>query len=141
MQFTALLYHITPQLLAKSFYALCRDSAVGVDSMLWREYEEGLLQQLSTLHARSTVGPKGYDSAEIWEQVEQQGAKAVIPRTRTSVKGNADLGRGLYRYRHLMENAFARLKNYRALASRLNKLKRNYESVVAMACAFLWLPM
>jgi transposase len=87
------------------------------------------------------VGPKGYDSAEIWEQVEQQGAKAVIPRTRISVKGNADLGRGLYRYRHLMENAFARLKNYRAVASRLNKLKRNYESVVAMACAFLWLPM
>ncbi|MEN1593313.1 IS5/IS1182 family transposase, partial [Pseudomonas aeruginosa] len=32
--------------------------------------------------------------------------------------------------------------NYRAVASRFDKLKRNYyESVVAMACAFLWLPM
>lgn len=29
----------------------------------------------------------------------------------------------------------------RAVASRFDKLKRNYESVVAMACAFLWLPM
>ncbi|PZP80698.1 MAG: IS5/IS1182 family transposase, partial [Ectopseudomonas oleovorans] len=56
-------------------------------------------------------------------------------------KGNADLDRGLYRNRHLVENAFARLKHYRAVASRFDKLKRNYESVVAMACAFLWLPM
>ncbi|MEO6934183.1 MAG: IS5/IS1182 family transposase, partial [Collimonas sp.] len=33
------------------------------------------------------------------------------------------------------------LKHYRALATRFDKLKRNYESVVAMACAFLWLSM
>ena len=84
---------------------------------------------------------KGYDSERIREQVERQGAKAVIPRRRNSVKGNADLDRGLYRNRHLVENAFARLKHYRAVASRFDKLKRNYESVVAMACAFLWLPM
>ncbi len=57
------------------------------------------------------------------------------------MKGNADLDRGLYRNRHLVENAFARLKHYRAVASRFDKLKRNYESVVAMACSFLWLPM
>ena len=42
---------------------------------------------------------------------------------------------------HLVENAFARLKHYRAVASRFDKLKRNYESVVAMACMTLWLPM
>lgn len=47
----------------------------------------------------------------------------------------------LYRYRHLVENAFARLKQFRAMATRYDKLKRNYESTVAMACSFLWLPM
>lgn len=71
----------------------------------------------------------------------QQGGQAIIPRKRNSVKGNADMDWGLYRYRHLVENIFARLKHYRAVASRYDKLKRNYESVVAMACAFLWLPM
>lgn len=91
--------------------------------------------------AETIVADKGYDSEKIREQVGQQGAKAVIPRKRNSVKGNADLDRGLYRNRHLVENAFARLKHYRAVASRFDKLKRNYESVVAMACAFLWLPM
>lgn len=91
--------------------------------------------------AQTIIADKGYDSEAIREQVEQQGAKAVIPRKRNSVKGNADLDRGLYRNRHLVENAFARFKHYRAVASRFDKLKRNYQSVVAMACAFLWLPM
>lgn len=40
MQFTALLHHITLQLLAQSFYALRREGVVGMDGMSWREYEE-----------------------------------------------------------------------------------------------------
>jgi transposase len=47
----------------------------------------------------------------------------------------------LYHHRHLVENAFARLKNFRGLATRYDKMKRNYQSGVAMACGFLWLPM
>ncbi|SDZ68764.1 Transposase DDE domain-containing protein, partial [Pseudomonas sp. NFIX28] len=45
---------------------------------------------------------------------------------------NANLDIGIYRNQHLVENVFAQLKHYRALASRLDKIKRNYESVVAM---------
>lgn len=67
--------------------------------------------------------------------------KVVIPRRRHSKKINAILDRELYCYRHLVENAFARLKPYRAIATRYDKLKRNYESMVALACGFLWLPM
>lgn len=44
-----MLHHITPQLLAQSFYALRRDAAVGVDGMSWRDYEEGLLQRVTEL--------------------------------------------------------------------------------------------
>lgn len=91
--------------------------------------------------AEVIVADKGYDSERIREQIEAQGARPVIPRKRNSIRGNADLDRGLYRYRHLVENAFARLKQYRAVAFRYDKLKRNYESMVAMACGFLWLPM
>ncbi|WP_236442534.1 reverse transcriptase domain-containing protein [Pseudomonas syringae] len=52
MQFTALLHHITPQLLTQSFYALRCDAAVGVDGLSWLEYEEGLLRRVTDLHAR-----------------------------------------------------------------------------------------
>jgi len=98
-----------------------------------------LIEKLS--EGETFVGDKGYDSEAIREQIEQLGAKAVIPRKRNSIKGNADLDKGLYRYRHLVENTFARLKQYRAVATRFDKLKRNYQGVVAMACAILWLPM
>ncbi|EPM70716.1 transposase, IS4 [Pseudomonas syringae pv. theae ICMP 3923] len=91
--------------------------------------------------AEVIIADNGYDTEAIRAQVEQQGSKVVIPRKRNSLKGNADLDKGLYRNRHLVENAFARLKHFRAVASRFDKLKRNYESVIAMACAFLWLPM
>src|SRR5690606_12717649 len=84
--------------------------------------------------AGAIIADKGYDSERIRAAIESQGARPVIPRKRNSIKGNADLDKGLYRYRHLVENAFARLKHYRAVASRFDKLKRNYESVVAIAC-------
>ena len=57
----------------------------------------------------------------------------MISRKRNSLKSNADIDWGLYRYRHWVENAFARLKQYWAIATRYDKLKRNYESMVAMA--------
>jgi len=91
--------------------------------------------------ADAVVADKGYDSEAIRAQIEKKGAKAVIPRKSNSVIGNADMDWALYRYRHLVENAFARLKQFRAIATRYDKLKRNYESTVAMACGFLWLPM
>ena len=83
----------------------------------------------------------GYDSEEIRKQIEDRGAMAVIPRKSNSVIGNADMDWSLYRHRHLVENVFAPLKHFCGLATRYEKLKRNYESVIAMACDFLWLPM
>ncbi|MDD2759230.1 MAG: transposase, partial [Methylomonas sp.] len=58
-----------------------------------------------------------------------------------STIGNDDMDWWLYKYRHLVENVFARLKHFRAVATRYDKLKRNIESVIALACAFIWLPM
>lgn len=89
--------------------------------------------------AEVIIADKGYDSERIREVIEAQGARSVIPRKCNSRKGNADLDRDLYCCRHLVENTFARLKIYRAVASRFDKLKRNYESVVAMACMIIWL--
>lgn len=54
------------------------------------------------------VAGKGYDSERIREQIETKGMESVIPRRRNSKAGNSNLDRALYRYRHLVENAFAR---------------------------------
>jgi RNA-directed DNA polymerase len=51
-RFTALLHHITVDLLRDSFLALQRRAAPGVDGMTWREYETGLEDRLVGLHNR-----------------------------------------------------------------------------------------
>ncbi|MDP8100762.1 transposase, partial [Phocoenobacter atlanticus] len=66
-------------------------------------------------------------------------AKPVIPRKRNSKIGNHDMDWCLYKYRHLVENAFAYLKRYRAVATRYHKTQRNYESVIILACCMKWL--
>ncbi|MFX7764011.1 transposase, partial [Acinetobacter baumannii] len=75
--------------------------------------------------AEAMIADKGYDSELIRGLIVAKGSRVVIPKRRNSRKGNDDLDKGLYRYRHLVENAFARLKQFRALATRFDKLKRN----------------
>ena len=45
-RFTALLHHLTIELLRDSFYALQRKASPGVDGVTWREYESGLADRL-----------------------------------------------------------------------------------------------
>src|SRR5262249_3829868 len=52
MKFTALLHHLTVDLLRESFYSLKRKAAPGVDGVTWREYESGLENRLVDLHGR-----------------------------------------------------------------------------------------
>jgi group II intron reverse transcriptase/maturase len=52
MKFTALLHHLTVDLLQESFYALKRKAAPGVDGTTWQEYEAGLEGRLIDLHSR-----------------------------------------------------------------------------------------
>ena len=87
------------------------------------------------------LADKGYDSEPLRVQIRDQGAVPVIPRKTNSNIGNDDMDWCLYKYRHLVENVFARLKHFRAIATRYDKLKRNFEASVALAYAFLWLPM
>ena len=91
--------------------------------------------------AEFTVADKGYDSAEVREAIEQKSSIPVIPRKKNSKIGNIHMDWSLYKYRHLIENLFARLKHFRSIATRFDKLKRNYAAMLALACSFLWLPL
>ncbi len=51
-RFTALLHHVTPELLRDSFYALKRKASPGVDGVTWKEYAAGLEDRLKDLHGR-----------------------------------------------------------------------------------------
>jgi len=51
-RFSALLHHVTTELLRDSYYALKRDAAPGVDGVTWQEYETDLDEKLADLHRR-----------------------------------------------------------------------------------------
>jgi RNA-directed DNA polymerase len=51
-RFTALLHHLSVDLLRDSFYALKRQAAPGVDGVRWKEYETGLEGRLTDLHSQ-----------------------------------------------------------------------------------------
>src|SRR5450432_186006 len=51
-RFTALLHHLSVDLLRDSFYALQRKASPGVDGVTWQEYEAGLEDRLVDLHSR-----------------------------------------------------------------------------------------
>lgn len=91
--------------------------------------------------AEFTIADKGYDSEELRQLIRNRLSIPIIPRKNNSTIGNDDMDWGLYKYRHLVENVFARLKHFRSIATRYDKLKRNYASMVALACGYLWLPM
>lgn len=52
LKFTALLHHISVELLTTSFYQLKKQAAVGNDGVTWHEYEQGLEDRLADLHGR-----------------------------------------------------------------------------------------
>lgn len=51
-RFTALLHHVSVNLLRESYYGLKRKAAPGVDGVTWQEYETGLEDRLTDLHGR-----------------------------------------------------------------------------------------
>src|SRR5260370_5747359 len=55
-RFTALLHHLTIDLLRESYFALQRSAAPGVDGVSWQQYEQGLEARLAHLHARRHRG-------------------------------------------------------------------------------------
>ena len=61
----------------------------------------------------------------------------VISRKSNSSKSNPEFDDYSYRLRHLVENAFARLKHFRAIARRYDKLARNYKAKLRLACIFI----
>jgi transposase len=81
---------------------------------------------------------KGYDSDAIRAYVNQLGGVAVIPPKANRVNKPA-FDEHLYKERHRIENLFARLKAYRRIATRYDKLHETFAAMVTLACILVWL--
>lgn len=72
------------------------------------------------------------------EPLAAAGKTAVIP-PKANRKSPRDYDRDLYKARHLIENFFAKLKQFRAIATRYDKTARNFLAAVHLAASIVWL--
>jgi transposase len=92
----------------------------------------------------SAVGPigrliadKAYDTNRLRSLLAERGVEAVIP----SIARRKPLiphDRNAYRQRNLIERMFARLKDFRRVATRYDKLARNFLAGTMIAAALIW---
>lgn len=83
---------------------------------------------------------KGYDSDAIRAYVNQQGGVAVIA-VNASRAQKPPFDEHLYRERHRIENLFARIKSFRRLATRYEKLRATFAAMLTLACILVWLKL
>ena len=90
------------------------------------------------LRAAAVVADTVYDADVLLEYISMQGAVPVIP-PRPQRKHQRSYDRELYKERNLVERFFNRIKQFRRIATRYEKLTRNYFSMLNLVCAYLWL--
>ncbi len=87
---------------------------------------------------QALIADKGYDSAALIKAVTARGIEAVIPpkKNRAEARG---YDRHLYRERHLIECFIGKIKQYRRVFSRFEKLSKNYLGFLSFVSALIWL--
>jgi transposase len=96
----------------------------------------GLLAGLPT--PLTVVADRGYDSNAVLDLITRSGACANIPScSRRIVRRSVDPD--IYRQRNLIERFFCRIKQFRRIATRFDKLARNFHAAVLLAATRIWL--
>ena len=100
---------------------------------------EGADALLSQLQAPILIADKGYDADErVIERLLNSGKQVVIPPRRNR-KTSRVYDCVLYKARHLIENFFAKLKQFRCIATRYDKTARNFLAAIHLTAALIWL--
>jgi len=86
-----------------------------------------------------TLEGKFQDQDETLKQLAEEICQAKL--NLQTHKDNLEFDKHLYKIRHLIENLFARLKHLRSIATRFEKLARNFKAMVYIACTFIWLKL
>ena len=94
---------------------------------------------LPHMAAGRLIADKAFDAdARVLEPLAQAGKSAVIP-PRPNRLTPREFDRHLYKERHLIENFFCKLKQFRAIATRYDKTARNFLAAIHLAAAIIWL--
>ena len=90
------------------------------------------------LPAQVVMADTAYDADPLRQAIAAKGAIAVIPNNPSRAR-KYPLDKHLYAQRHLIECCFSKLKQFRRVATRFEKIARNYLAIVTLAATILWL--
>jgi len=94
---------------------------------------------IPTLEANILLADKAYDAAErVIDVLQNAGKKSVIPSKSCRLEPR-EYDRKLYKARHLIENFFCKLKQFRAIATRYDKTAHNFLAAIYLTSAIIWL--
>jgi transposase len=100
---------------------------------------EAAMELLNTLPENAMVlADKAYDANAIREMIDGQGAWANIP-PKSNRKDPICFSPYLYKARNLVERFFSKIKHFRRIATRYDKLAANYMAMIKLASIRIWL--
>ena len=89
--------------------------------------------------AQAALADRAYDANErVRQKLKQKKCVAVIPQ-KLNRKNLSDYDKDIYKARHLIQNFFAKLKQYRAIATRYDKTDQNFLGAIYLASIVIWL--
>ena len=93
---------------------------------------------IEDLTAGFVIADTAFDADVFRAQVAGQDSTAVIP-SHPSRSNAIAYDKHLYKERHLVECFFAKIKQFRRIATRYEKTARNFLAMVHLACTMVWL--
>jgi transposase len=94
---------------------------------------------LADMQADTLIADKAFDAdRRVINPLTTAGKAAVIP-SKANRRSPRSFDRDLYKARHLIENFFARLKQFRAIATRYDKTARNFLAAIHFVASLVWL--
>jgi transposase len=84
------------------------------------------------------LADKAYDSNAIREQAQEQDVWANIP-PKSNRKGSFAFSTFLYRYRNLVERFFNKLKQFRGIATRYDRIPENFLAAIKLVSTHIWI--
>jgi len=95
-------------------------------------------EQVEGVAAEHVIADRAYDAHRLYDLILDQGGQPVIPPRRHRKHQHA-YDRELYKERHRVEGFFSRIKHFRRIATRYDKLAATFMGFVTLASIMLWL--
>ena len=98
----------------------------------------GVPDLIEGLRADYMLADRAFDADWLRKSLSTHGISPVIP-PRKNQKHPADYDKEMYKWRHLVENFFQKIKDYRGIATRYCKTDASFAAFISLASTVLWL--